>query len=164
MAWDDTDAGDGTLQSSEYNNLVDAIKNRPYVGHFVVTGTGSQSITGVGFQPSTVKFEIHSNGGVNVDTAGGGGASVSNNASQMTGYAKDDGTRQNTGTAVSGNSINEIRRWSDDSRAIYLQYADQDGARISAMRADVSSFDSDGFTLSINTVPQNEIIFFTAYG
>jgi len=163
MAFDDPAAGDGTLTASEYDNLVDATLTPVSVGQFVVSTTGSQSVTGVGFQPSSVKFEIHANGGQNVSAAGSSGDSVDNSASQMTGIARDDGTRQAIGNAATGNSINKIRRFSSDSKVILMEYATADGNNIGTLDGDVTSFDADGFTVNINSVPQTEVVIYTAY-
>jgi hypothetical protein len=163
MAFDDPAAGDGTLTASEYDNLVDATLTPVAVGQFVVSTTGSQSVTGVGFQPSSVKFQIHANGGQNISTSGGSGSVIANSASQMTGIARDDGTRQAIGNAASGSSINQIRRFSSNSKAILLEYAAQSGDNIGTLDADVTGFDADGFTVNINSAPQTEVVIYTAY-
>jgi len=168
MAWDDSKSENDALDSTEWNNHVSDQKSRvkapaTFVGQFTITGTGTTSVTAPNFTPTSVKLEIHATGGQNVSTAGSSGDSVDNSASQMTGFARDDGTRQATGNAASGNSINKIRRFSTNSNAILLEYAGQDGNNIGTLQGDVTSFDSLGFTVDIASYSQNEVVIYTAY-
>jgi len=168
MVWDDTKDSTSELTSTEWNNHVADQKSRAttpvsFPGSFAVTGTGTVTVTAPGFTPSSVKFEIHANGGQNVSTSSGGGSVISNSASQMTGFARDDGTRQATGNAASGNSINNIRRFSTNSDAILMEYSGQNGSNLGTLRGDVTSFDAGGFTVDFTSHAQNEIVIYTAF-
>jgi hypothetical protein len=168
MVWDDTKDSTSELTSTEWNNHVSDQKSRittpaSFPGSFTVTSTETISVTAPPFKPSSIKFEIHANGGQNVSTSGSGGNSVDNSSSQMTGFARDDGTRQATGNAASGNSINNIRRFSTNSNAILLEYSSQNGDNLGTLKGDVTSFDSSGFTVDFMSHAQNEVIIYTAF-
>lgn len=168
MVWDDTKDSNSELDSTEWNNHVSDQKSRvqspaTFVGQFEITGATSISVTAPSFQPSSIKFDIHANGGKNVSTVGGSGSNVSNSASNATGFARNDGTRQCAGNSASGDSINEVRRFSTNSNAILLEYSGQDGGNVGTLRADVTSFDTDGFTVDVTSYQQNEVIIYTAY-
>lgn len=162
MAWDDTNAGDGVVTENEWNAMVEYVKNRNHLGSFVVTSTGTQSITGVGFQPTQIQFSGEAVGGSNVDSSGTGGSSVGNYAGSFTGIARDDGTRRVIHSGGSGNSINETSHYSSNSECIAIRYAGQSGGLLGFLRGDVTSFDSDGFTINVTDYQQNEVVLYNA--
>ncbi len=168
MVWDNTKDSTSELTSTEWNNHVADQKSRAttpvsFPGSFEVTGTETVTVTAPGFTPSSVKFDIHANSGQNVSGSGSGGDIVSNSASHMTGFARDDGTRQAIGNSASGNSIDNVRRFSTNSNAILMEYSSQGGANIGTLRGDVTSFDSDGFTVDFTSHAQNEVVIYTAF-
>lgn len=168
MAWDDPAGGDGSISETEWDNMVSDQKSRvqapaTFVGQFLVQGTGNISVTEPGFQPSAIKFEGEAVGGQNVDRSGGGGSNDGNYAGSFTGFARDDGTRQVIHSGGSGNSINQTSHYSSDTSCIAIRYAGQSGGQVGKLEADVSSFDSNGFTVSVSSYSQNEVIIYTAY-
>lgn len=165
MAWD---SNDGDLSQAEWENHVQDQKTRvlspaTFVGSFLITSTGDYSITAPGFTPSHVKFEGEAVGGQNVDRSGGGGSNVANSMGSFTGFARDDGTRQVINSNASGNSINQTGHYSSDSNCIAIRYSGQNGGNLGKLLGDVTSFDSDGFTVNISSYQQNEIVIYTAY-
>jgi hypothetical protein len=165
MAFDDPAAGDGVLTAAEYDNLVDAVKNQTDMGTFTISAAGSLSVTGVGFQPSQLMFWCESVGGVNQDRAGTGGDGATNYAGSSVGFAADDGTRQVVNSGMSGNSVNNSSHFSSDTgEVIALRYAGQNGTISSGgvLQAELTSFDSDGFTLNVTDFNQTEPVFYIA--
>lgn len=136
---------------------------RSHTGSFVVTGTGTISITGCGFAPSTVEFCGEAVGGQNVDKAGGGGSNIDNYAGSFKGVARDDGTRQVVHSGLSGNSVNNTSHYSSDTECIAMRYAGQSGSLLGRLTGDVQSFDADGFTVDITNYSQDEVVIYTAY-
>lgn len=166
MAWDDTDGGDGSISATEWNNHVQDQKSRMkapavFLGKFTVYSTGDITINDPGFQPSAVKFEGEAVGGANVDRSGGSGSS--NYAGSFVGMARDDGTRQVVHSGGSGDSINETSHYSSSNECIAIRYAGQNGSQNGKLAGDVTSFNSDGFTVNISSHARDEVIIYTAY-
>ena len=166
----DADSGTVTMNSREsvwnvesIERLVKTKQATPHVGSFQITGTGDIGVTGVGFTPSSIEFSGEAVGGQNVNRAGGGGSSVSNYAGTFSGTARSDGHRQVIHSGASGDSINETSHFSSDSLCIAIRYAGKNGSSLGTLKADVKSFDSDGFTVNVSSYQQNEIVNFTAY-
>jgi hypothetical protein len=134
-----------------------------YPGIIIINGTGNFTVSSVPFQPSSVKLEIHANRGQNRSTDSGGGSNVRNSISQMTGIARDDGTRQAIGNAGSGNSINEVRKFSTNNKCILMEYSGKNGGFEGSFEGDITSFNADGFTINMSRVDQTEVVIFTAY-
>jgi len=44
-----------------------------------------------------------------------------------------------------------------------MEYSSQGGANIGTLRGDVTSFDSDGFTVDFTSHAQNEVVIYTAF-
>jgi hypothetical protein len=73
----------------------------------------------------------------------------------------------------SGQSINNISRFSSSSNCIGLRYGNQDAANLGKITASMTSFNANGFTLNVkytaaasgNTavLGENVIVLFTAY-
>lgn len=135
-----------------------------YVGSFTVTGTGDYTVSGLPFQPSMVEFDIHATGGNDVSTAPPTNDNTdANSASHMSGRARDDGFRQATGNSASGNSINAIRKFATSTEAILMEYSDANGNNVGTLQGDVTSWNSDGFTVNISSFSQTEVVQYTAH-
>lgn len=125
-----------------------------YVGSFSVrSGTGTQSITGVGFTPKVVLFFSAATGGAADDYA----IFTLGMDDGVTAYTHGVETVQgatppqlSAGGSLSGSSIQRVTG----------------GGLASILEAHISAMTSDGFTLSVtvNTLSQNEVIRFVAYG
>lgn len=132
-----------------------------HIDSFEVTGTGQISVTGVGFTPSMIEFSGEVTGGQNVDQAGS--TSTVDYAGSFTGQARDDGHRQVSHSGGNGNSINEVSQYSSDTECIAIRYADSDGNAVGYLKADVVSWDDDGFTIDVSDFQQSEVVNYTAY-
>ncbi len=163
---------DGT----EWKRLVD---DRPdvYVGKFIINSTGNVNVTGLPFQPRSIKFEAYGNvsgdfggsaGGYNVNSDNGtnnNNGGVSNSFNYMTGYATNYGStdQQVICGGANGNSINDISRYASDSECIGIRYSNQNGNSLGYLRGALASFNSDGFTINVTDFETETIVIFTAY-
>ena len=145
-----------------------------YVGFFIINADGSQSITGLPFQPSQITFVAHANvESLNIDSdnaVGNNNNTLQNSFGTMNGFARDDGgstTQQVIYIGGNGNSINNISRYASSSNCIGLRYGNQNGDDVGKITASFTSFDSNGFTINITRsfLARNEnlVILYTAY-
>ena len=157
-------------------NWVETSKVGPtvYTGFFIINASGSQSITGLPFQPSQITFVAHANvESLNIDSDNGVGnnnTTLQNSFGTMNGFARDDGgstTQQVIYVGGSGNSINDISRYASSSNCIGLRYGNQNGDDLGKITAPLTSFNSDGFTINvtrtINATSENLVVLYTAY-
>ena len=105
-----------------------------YVGKFIISSTGTQTITGLPFEPSSIKFLAYANVEI-YDLNSDNGASNNDNTFQSTfgsmqGYASNYGgtiDQQVVFNGGSGSSINDISRYASSSNAIGIRYANNNG-------------------------------------
>lgn len=136
-----------------------------YTGHLIVNGPGglvdanfNQVITGIPFKPLQVTFSAVPNI-EDLNTSGNGGAlntkRLHNTFGSMSGYARSDNAVVPTITQVvvfsgaSASSVNSKSRYSSDQYCIGIRYTNQNGEDLGRIRASTTSFNNDGFTLSI---------------
>lgn len=141
-----------------------------YPGHLIITGTGSQTISGLPFQPSAIVFSAHANVEtitLNSDNGVGNNSNTIENAfGTMNGYARNDnGTinQQVIYVGGSGTSINNISRYSNPSQCIGIRYSNQNGGNLGLTTATLTDFTADGFTINVNSLADNLLVMFTAY-
>jgi len=126
-----------------------------YVGSFIISASGAQTISDLPFKPSSVTFEAMANiEQNNIDSDN----SIANNATNiynaggmMKGFARDDnGTtvQQVIYNGYSGNSINDISRYASDSNCIGIRYSNQNGDDLGKILSNMTSFNTDGFTIT----------------
>ena len=109
-----------------------------FTGGFTITGTGTQSYTGVGFQGNDAQFTV-------------GGKSGSSTVTQsMIGNA--DGTRQNCVTVFGDGTGHKSTR---TNTVCISQWERVAGTITEVLRASLTSFDADGFTLNVTTANSN---------
>ena len=151
---------------------VEMVANTPsiYVGHLVITNVGVLEINDVPFKPSSITFTAHSNietTNINSDNGvGNNNNGVSNAFGSMNGYARDDNnliTQQVIFVGGSGNSINDISRYSNPTQCIGIRYSNQNGDNLGLTTANLMSFDDDGFTLDVTNRTDNLVVLYTAY-
>ncbi|MWW26438.1 hypothetical protein [Algibacter lectus] len=140
-----------------------------YIGKFIITNTGTQTITGLPFEPSSIKFSAYAN----VETEninGDNGTSNNDNSFQnsfgsMQGYATNYGVidQQVIFNGGNGNSINDISRYASSSRAIVIRYGNQNGDNLGLTAAEVTSFNADGFTINVTDKTEDIIVIYEAY-
>jgi hypothetical protein len=138
--------------SSEWIQLAD---NSPkvYVGKAIITGTGTLVINGLPFKPSSISvtafsnvesYALDSDNGVGNNNSG-----IANAYGYMKGYARDNSglvDQQVIYGGGSGNSINDISRYASPSHCVGLRY-----------------FNSDGFTLNIDSYADSVVILYEAH-
>ena len=137
-----------------------------YLGHFIITGTGNITITGIPFQPSQISFVAHANvETLNLNSDNGVGdnnTGLSNSFGTMNGYVRDT-TQQVIYVGGSGNSINDISRFASSSHCIAVRYGNQNGNNLGITSATFSAFTADGFTINVDSRADNLVVLFQAY-
>jgi hypothetical protein len=145
------------------------------VGWFRLTYTGTMSISSLPFKPKKIVFKAFANVWFpNLDANNGQGSNypgARNNFGYMTGFAKDVGgsiEQQVISNVGSANSINNFSRYANPNQCIGMRYATNNGASIGISSGAVTSFNDNGFTLSLtdaddSTKKGDLLIFYTAY-
>ncbi len=148
----------------------DDASNSYYVGSFIISGTGNQSITGLPFEPSSVTFTAYANiDSANIDADNG----VNDNENtainvhgSMMGFARNDGgsiAQQVIFNGASGASVNDISRYASSSHSIGLRYADNNGTSLGLTSASLTSFNTDGFTVNTDNFTGGILVIFEAH-
>lgn len=147
------------------------ISRRVHVGHFIISATGNQTISGLAFKPYSITFQAYANietENINDDNDSGSNNSntIANAFHSMTGYAKDNSgtiTQQVIGVGGNGTSINDISRYSNPTQCIGIRYGNQNGDNLGLTTASLTEFRSDGFRINVNNRVDNLLIIYTAY-
>lgn len=160
--------------SSHYNyaNNTISVANAPrvFMGNFTINATGNLIINGLPFKPNLIQFIAYAN--VDSDTldadngVGNNNTSLQNSFGYMTGYAQNFGgviSQQVICGGGSGNSINDISRFASPNLCIGIRYGNQDGNKLGVTSAKIISFDTNGFTININSKADNLQIMYIAY-
>jgi hypothetical protein len=173
--WDSINSN--STVSADSGNLLESgsdsgayIGSTTYVGKFIINNTGVQVISGLPFEPSAIKFSAHANVETyNIDSDNGtsnNDASFQNSFGSMEGYASNYGgaiDQQVIYVGGHGNSINDISRYASSSQSIGVRYGSQNGDRLGLTAAAVTSFNSDGFTITISDRTENIVVIYEAY-
>ncbi|WP_052823453.1 hypothetical protein [Neotamlana sedimentorum] len=141
-----------------------------HIGKFIITGTGTQTITGLPFEPSSIKFSALPNVeayNVNADNdIGNNNNTFQNVFGSMSGYATNYGgsiLQQVIFVGGSGASINDISRYASNTRAIGIRYTNNNGNSLGLTAAEVTSFDSNGFTINVTDHTEDIVVIFEAH-
>ncbi|WP_405226768.1 hypothetical protein [Dokdonia sp. Asnod1-B02] len=162
-----------------------------YTGFFIIdnstlttTGTYSQSITGIPFEPSQVTFKAHPNIGtfnINDDNALGANNTglLENTFGAMNGFARAGSpiAQAVIFSGGSGSSINNISRYANNTQCIGLRYTNNNGNNLGVISASLASFTAAGFNLNVtytlgtiggtafsdDILDESVIVLFTAY-
>jgi len=136
------------------------------IGYFIIDATGDKSITGLGFRPSVIEFRVDPPvDAINVDKSSDTNVDAPDcYLGSSHGFAKNDGTNVGMHSGGSANSINASSMYSSDTYSICVRFAGQNGGATGYVKAYVSSFDSDGFTVTVDTADRNTMVIYTAYG
>lgn len=145
-----------------------------YLGAFIISSSGNQTITGIPFSPASISFSAHANVeslNINSDNdVGDNNSGLNNSFGTMTGFARND-----SGTIVqqviyvggSGNSINDISRYASSSNCIGIRYGNQNGDNLGIVSASMTSFNANGFTINVSKTgtagSENLLVLFSAY-
>ncbi|MFQ3239294.1 MAG: peptidoglycan hydrolase CwlO-like protein [Olleya marilimosa] len=137
-----------------------------YIGHFIISATGNQTITGLPFQPSQISFQAYPNvesENINADNGLGNNNNGFNNSfGSMTGYVRGT-TQQVIYVGGSGSSINDISRYASSSHCIGIRYSNNNGDNLGLTSASFVSFNPTGFTINVDNRTENILVIFTAY-
>jgi len=141
-----------------------------YTGTFRISGSGSLSVSGIPFQPTSVSFVAYANvEDFNIDSDNGtrnNETGLPNAYGSMKGFARDDNgsiTEQVIFNGGSGNSINDISRYASDSHSIGVRYANQNGDKLGLTSATVTAFTSTGFTLNTDNYADGVVVIYEAH-
>lgn len=146
------------------------LKPEVFVGKFIITTTGDKIISGLPFKPSKILFVAYENIEsyiINADNqVGNNNSGLSNSFGGMNGYAKFEGGaffQQVISVGGSGNSINDISRYSSNLHCIGLRYGNQNGDNLGVTSAKLVTFNDDGFTINVDSKADNLAVLYTAY-
>jgi hypothetical protein len=141
-----------------------------YIGKFIITGTGSQTISGLPFTPSQIKFTAYANVetyNLNSDNGVGNNNNTFQNVfGSMQGYSTNYGgtiDQQVIFNGGSGASINDISRYASSSHAIGIRYSNQNGDLLGLTAASVTSFNATGFTINVTNHTENIVVIYEAH-
>ena len=140
-----------------------------YIGKFIITNTGTQIISGLPFEPSSVKFSAYANVETeNINSDNGirdNDNTFQNSFGSMQGYATNYSgiDQQVIFNGGSGASINDISRYASSSRAIGIRYGNQNGDNLGLTAAEVTSFNADGFSINVTDRTDNIVVIYEAY-
>ncbi|WP_203294486.1 hypothetical protein [Luteirhabdus pelagi] len=164
-----TEAGFYFWNGASWDKLID---NTPsmWVGKATITGTGNLIVNGLPFQPKRVVFTAYANiesYNINADNGvGNNNNGIPNTYGSMQGFAYDDGgtiQQQVIFNGGSGNSINDISRYSSDSHCVGIRYANNNGNNLGITSASLANFTSSGFRLNVDSHVDNLVIIYQAY-
>lgn len=149
-----------------------------YTGYFIIEGPGGstkatktfiKSIDEVPFKPSQVTFTAYANiesetinddNGESSPSGGNNNTGMSNAFGTMQGFVRendDDSIDQQViYVGGSGNSINDISRFSSPSHCIGLRYSNQNGNNFGIINGSYLEFNDDGFDITINYIVGSE--------
>jgi len=173
-----TDAAKGSLVFNTDTNQVYVFdgtswnqmgQKTTYTGTFRISESGTLSVSGFPFQPTSVSFVAYANvEDFNLDSDNGtrnNETGLPNAYGSMKGFARDDNgsiTEQVIFNGGSGNSINDISRYASDSYSIGVRYANQNGDKLGLTSATVTAFTSTGFTLNTDNYADGVVVIYEA--
>lgn len=167
---------DATVSTDANNQITTGTDGGAYLDRtvhmdkFIISSTGTTTISGLPFQPSQIKFT----GYANVDTynlnadngVGNNNTGIANAFGSMSGFATNYGgtiDQQTIYVGGSGNSINDISRYASNSHCIGLRYSNQNGDNLGITSAIITSFHPYGFTINVDSHADNVVVLFEAY-
>ncbi|MDT0606170.1 hypothetical protein [Croceitalea rosinachiae] len=157
---------DGTSWEEIANN------NNPnvYMGTFIISATGTQTISGLPFQPTQISFVANANvETLNLNSDNGtrnNESGLPNSFGTTNGFARNDSgsiVQQTIFIGASGNSINDISRYASSSHCIGIRYGNQNGDLLGLTTATLTSFNVDGFTINVDNLADNTVVIYHAY-
>lgn len=155
---------------SSWVELANGNNQTVFFGVFIVSSLGNQTINGLPFQPSQIKFVAHANvESLNLNSDNGirnNERGLANSFGSSNGFARTDGittTQQCIYVGGHGNSINDISRFASSSHCIGIRYGSQNGDNLGLTTASIVSFNVDGFTLNVDNLSDNLVVIYEAY-
>ncbi len=141
-----------------------------YAGKFQITSSGNITISSLPFRPSSITFvgfanvesyNLSSDNGV-----GNNNNTIANSFGYMKGYARNDGgsiSEQVICGGGNGSSINDISRYASSSHCIAIRYANNNGDNLGITSATLTSFNSNGFTINVDSFVDGLVILYEAH-
>ena len=139
-----------------------------YVGAFQISSAGTVTVNNIPFRPSQIIFKANANiESENIDTNNGTddgdqpGApnfnqnerGIANSFGVMNGFARRNNNNLISQQAIfiggTGNSIDNISRYASNKNCIGVRFGNQKGRSLGKIEASLTSFNSDGFELSV---------------
>lgn len=158
------------FDGSSWEEVANTNSPNVYMGAFIISATGPQTINGIPFQPSQISFVAHANVeslNLNSDNAvGNNNTGIANSFGTGNGFARDNAgsiTQQTIYVGGSGNSINDISRYASSAHCIGIRYGNQNGNSLGLTTAVLSSFNVDGFTINVDNLSDNLVVLYQAY-
>ena len=158
------------FNGTSWEELANNNNTSVYLGVFVISTTGNQTITGLPFQPTQISFVAHANV-ESLDLNSDNGTrnnenGLPNSFGTSNGFARNDGgsiVQQSIYVGGSGNSINDISRYASSSHCVGIRYGNQNGDNLGITSAGLVSFNVDGFTINVNSLADNVVVLYKAY-
>ncbi|WP_445734480.1 hypothetical protein [Mariniflexile sp.] len=141
-----------------------------YMGKFIITATGTQTITGLPFQPRQIKFVAYAN--VETYNLNSDNGIANNNNTFENVFGSMNGFASNYGGTIdqqvifnggSGASINDISRYASSSQCIGIRYCNNNGDSLGLTTASLTSFNATGFTINVTNRTDNIVVIYEAY-
>ncbi|MAO07154.1 MAG: hypothetical protein CL596_00415 [Alteromonas sp.] len=158
-------------EGSRWNLVLSNNQKQVHFGSFVASGSGTLTITGIGYTPSAIEF-VAMNRVQDINSGAYASPSTNSNDIRMArgvtmGYATNYGgsiVQQAIAEGSSGSSLNNIGTYASNSHCIAAFFVNNNGEPIhdngtatggadtqgGLVRASLQSFDSDGFTLNFD--------------
>jgi len=158
------------FDGTNWNVMVRQSDPNVYSGAFVISATGDVTVTGLPFQPRNITFVAHANvETLNLNSDNGVGNNdrgIANSFASANGFARNDsGTtvQQTIAIGAHGNSINDISRYASTGHCIGMRYGNQNGDFLGITSAVLTRFNTDGFTVNVDSFADGLVVLFTAY-
>lgn len=166
-----SEAGYYYWTGSLWDKMATKSQSNFYMGTMTITAAGVQTVTGVGFRPSTVEFVAVNRVKAANEGAGRSGDNNSNDirmaGGYTTGYARNNGgtvNQQVISYGFSGSSLNNIGTYASSSHCLAAYFVDNNGTAIrdngtpsggtnaqnGLIRAAFQNFDADGFRINVD--------------
>lgn len=143
---------------------------RFYVGKFQISSAGTITITGLPFPPTSLVFTAYANiesDSINADNQVGNNTNTTvNSFNFMRGFAREDAGSINEQVICggeNGSSINDISRYASPNHSIGIRYCNNNGDNLGITSATVTSFNSNGFTLNVDSFTDGLLVIFEAH-
>jgi hypothetical protein len=153
---------------SSWKNFIDN-SQQVFVGKAIISGTGNITITGIPFVPKSITFTAYANVESYTLNSDNGIANNNNTIANSFGYMK--GYARNYGAGIeqqviygggSGSSLNDISRYASPSHCVGLRYSNNNGDSLGITSARLTSFNTNGFTLNVDSYADSIVIIFEA--
>ena len=158
------------FDGTDWNVMVRQSDLNVYSGFFLVSATGTVTVSGLPFQPRNITFTAHANvESLNLNADNGvrnNERGIANAFASANGFARDDSgsiVQQTIAIGGHGNSINDISRYASSAHCIGLRYGNQNGDSLGTTSATLTNFNPDGFTVNVDSFADGLVVLYTAY-